>query len=114
MGGFEDFGGETWPRLAATLGFFCHDAGVGQELAQETLARVWARWDHVGELTSPEAWAYRVGLNLARSRFRRTRAEHRALRRLNRSEATAADPADALAVRAAVGDLQERSQPHLW
>ena len=38
------------PRLVGTLGLLCGDRDVGEELAQETLARVWLRWGRVREL----------------------------------------------------------------
>src|SRR6478752_8616141 len=79
--GADQFCRDQWPRLAASLGFYCHDRAVGEELAQEALARAWARWSHVAAMDSPEAWVYRVALNLARSQFRRSRAERRALQR---------------------------------
>lgn len=43
--------------------------------------RVWERWSHVSTLDSPEAWTFRVGLNLASSWRRRRSAERRANRR---------------------------------
>ncbi len=108
---FEDLCGEVWPSLASTLGYICRDAGVGQELAQEALARAWAHWDHVRQLPSPEAWLFRVGLNLAYSRFRRGRVERRALRRLAGSNVTPPPrTADEVAVRAAVAALPERQR----
>jgi RNA polymerase sigma-70 factor (ECF subfamily) len=106
----DDFCRATWPALASSLGFYCHDVGVGEEIAQEALARAWARWDAVRELESPEAWVYRVGLNLCRSRFRRSRAEHRALRRLTVPAAVTTATATAIAVRAAVAALPERQR----
>jgi RNA polymerase sigma-70 factor (ECF subfamily) len=102
---------EVWPRLAASLGFYCSDFGAGEELAQEALARAWARWDRVSRLESPEAWVYRVGLNLCRSRFRRSRAERRALDRVRVDDLTMPpSTAEALAVRDSVAALPERQR----
>ena len=107
----DEFCLAIWPALAASLGFYCHDLGAGEELAQEALARAWARWDSVSRLGCPEAWVYRVGLNLARSRFRRSHAEHRALRRFSEPGAEAAPAnADVMAVRDAVAELPERQR----
>ena len=114
MNDVDEFCRDVWPRLASSLGFYCHDAGAGEELAQEALARAWARWDRISRLDSPEAWVYRVGLNLCRSRFRRSRAERRALARLTVSTITsrAAAPStdEALALRDAVASLPERQR----
>jgi RNA polymerase sigma-70 factor (ECF subfamily) len=110
----DDFCRATWPALAAGLGFYCHDVGVGEEIAQEALARAWARWESVRAMESPEAWVYRVALNLARSRFRRSRAERRALSRLSAPEmVTTEGIAGAVAVRAAVAALPERQRAAL-
>lgn len=68
-------------RLVGLLGLYCDDRGVGEELAQETLARVWRKWPRVHHLDHPEEWAERVGINLANSHFRRILAERRARRR---------------------------------
>lgn len=102
---------DIWPRLAASFAYYCHDRTVGEEIAQEALARVCARWGHVARLDAPEAWAFRAGLNLARSRGRRKQAEQRALARL-RSVAPSApgSDADAIAVRDAVAALPERQR----
>ena len=40
------------PRLVGTLGLLCGDRDVGEELAQETLARVWLRWGRVRDWPS--------------------------------------------------------------
>jgi RNA polymerase sigma-70 factor (ECF subfamily) len=111
VSGADEFCRDQWPRLAASLGFYCHDRAVGEELAQEALARAWAKWNHVATMESPEAWLYRVALNLARSRFRRSRAERRALQRSTIArEEEDGDVADAIAVRQAVAELPERQR----
>jgi RNA polymerase sigma factor (sigma-70 family) len=69
------------PRLVGSLTLLTGDAQTGEDLSQETLARVWDRWDEVRRMAAPEAWAHRVALNLARSRFRRWSARQRRERR---------------------------------
>ena len=102
------------PVLVGGLTLHCRDRGVAEEVAQETLVRVWERWATVRSLPSREAWAWRVALNLTASRFRRHAAERRANARLVGRRGAAAswgpDPADGLAVRAAVGGLPERQR----
>jgi RNA polymerase sigma-70 factor (sigma-E family) len=111
LGEADHFCRDQWPRLAASLGFYCYDRAVGEELAQEALARAWARWSHVAAMESPEAWVYSVALNLARSQFRRSRAERRALARSTvLSSAGDTNPTDAIAVRQAVAELPERQR----
>lgn len=101
---------ELHPRLVGALALHCGDRDVAQELAQETLARVWERWSTVERLDSPEAWAFRVGFNLAASRFRRRAAERRARARFGPVDDHVADVADAVAVRAAVALLPPRQR----
>lgn len=103
----EAFCGAHLAPLAAALTLYTGDSGIGEELAQETLLRALARWERTRDLTSPRAWLYRVGVNLASSHFRRRAAERRALRRHGPpvDELPEPDPADALAVRQAVGRL---------
>jgi RNA polymerase sigma-70 factor, ECF subfamily len=99
-----------WPRLVGTLTLYCGDRAVAEELAQETLVRVWRHWADVERATNPQAWAHRVALNLASSWFRSGRARRRALQRAERAATPHRDPdpADAVAVRAAVSALPER------
>jgi RNA polymerase sigma-70 factor (sigma-E family) len=101
---------ELHPRLVGALALHCGDRDVAHELAQETLARVWERWPSVKDKDSPEAWAFRVGFNLASSRFRRRAAERRANARAAMVDDEPADVTDALAVRAAVAGLPPRQR----
>jgi RNA polymerase sigma-70 factor (sigma-E family) len=106
------------PRLVGTLSLLCGDGDAAEELAQETLARVWLRWSRVRELGEPRAtaWTFRVAINLANSWVRRRMAERRARARLAGQAASAhldPDPADALAVRQAVAALPRRQRTAL-
>ena len=78
----EQFVEESFPRLVRTLAITTGDQALAYEVAHEALARAWERWDKVSALASPEAWCYRVALNLATSQFRRRASEARAKRRL--------------------------------
>lgn len=100
------------PALVGTLSLYCGDAEVAEELAQDTLARAWDRWPQVRTMTSPEAWAYRVALNLANSHYRRRAAERRARGRSTVPRLASEDPdtADAVAVRQAVAALPPRQR----
>jgi RNA polymerase sigma factor (sigma-70 family) len=100
---------EIRPKLVGALGLFCGSSS-GEELAQETLVRVWEHWDTVRLADSPEAWAFRTGFNVASSWFRRQSAERRARSRLSSRPEVVADPATTLAVRAAVAALPSRQR----
>jgi RNA polymerase sigma-70 factor (ECF subfamily) len=78
----EEFCRQAHPRLVGALAHHFGDVGLAEELANEALVRAWERWSRVSKLDSPEGWAYRVGVNLGRSRLRRRRAEARARDRL--------------------------------
>jgi len=111
--GVVEFCRDIHPQLVCTLTVFCGDRGVAEELAQETLVRVWNRWPAVSALQNPAGWAHHVALNLARSAFRRAAAERRAYARLGprpESDAGAPDPDDLAAVRQAVADLPPRQR----
>lgn len=101
------------PRLIGTLTLYCGDRGVAEELAQETLVRLLDRWEQVRALDHPAAWAHRVAINLANSRFRRLRAERRARQRLagDRAPEGVVDVAAQLAVRRAVAAPRPRTSP---
>lgn len=76
----DDF--EAWyrgsaARLAAALAVVAGDADVGREAAAEACTRALERWSRVGAMTSPEAWAHTVGVNLIRRRWRRAAMERR-------------------------------------
>ena len=96
------------PRLVGALTLYCGERDLAEELAQETLARVYSRWESVRAADSPDAYTHRVALNLANSTFRRRGAERRARRRLEASAVERVhdtDEADALALREAVSRL---------
>lgn len=108
--GFAEFAAREWPRLVGALDLLCGGPAVAEELAQETLVRAYERWPTVANLDSPGGWAHRVAVNLARSHFRRRKAEQRAHQRLA-AEVHPCDlgtDASALAVRDAVSQLPPR------
>jgi RNA polymerase sigma-70 factor (ECF subfamily) len=70
-GVFGDLAGYAWSLTG--------DAHTGDELAQEALTRVYARW---GLLREPRPYAYRTVTNLARDRWRAAAREKSNLRHL--------------------------------
>lgn len=65
--------------LVGTISLFCGDQRVAEDVAQETLIKLWQRRE---KLRDPRAWAFRCAFNTATSTFRRRAAEHRAISRL--------------------------------
>ena len=110
--GLREFCRRMYPQLVGTLTIVCGDRGVAEELTQETLIRVWDRWEQVRLKESPEGWAHHVAMNLARSWFRRKIAERRANQRTGtRQDAAAAeDVAGDLTLLAAVRALPPRQR----
>jgi RNA polymerase sigma-70 factor (ECF subfamily) len=105
---------EIRDRLVRSLTLYCGDPWVAEELAQDALVRAWERWATVRQLDSPEAWTFRVAMNLANSWFRRRAAERRAHSRLQGGLAPVeADVAAAVAVRSVVAGLPERQRATL-
>lgn len=101
-----------YPRLVMLLSLHTGERPVAEELAQDTLVRVHEHWDRVRAMDNPGGWAYAVGLNLARSWWRRRHAERRALARLGRPtlEAPPEEPTDVVALRTAVAALPIRQR----
>jgi RNA polymerase sigma-70 factor (ECF subfamily) len=65
------------PRVLALLTVAAGDPDIGSEITSEAFVRALERWDRVGEMDSPAAWTYRVGMNLLRRRLRRAAFERR-------------------------------------
>jgi RNA polymerase sigma-70 factor (ECF subfamily) len=107
---FAGFCSAHHSRLVGALGLYCGDRAVGEELAQETLARAWSQWTKVRDLEDPSGWLYRVGMNLANSYFRRKRAERRAQHRSLMPTEANEDATAILAIRDAVASLARRKR----
>jgi RNA polymerase sigma-70 factor (ECF subfamily) len=76
---FASFYTDVFGDLAGYAWSLTGDAHTGDELAQEALTRVYARW---GLLRDPRPYAYRTVTNLARDHWRASARETRGLRRL--------------------------------
>jgi RNA polymerase sigma-70 factor (ECF subfamily) len=68
---FEDFFAVQVGQLVGLAFLLTGDLADAQDLAQETLLRVWQRWGRVAQYEKPEAFARRVLHNLAIGRWRR-------------------------------------------
>jgi RNA polymerase sigma-70 factor (ECF subfamily) len=71
--GFDGFYRAHADTLRQGLCLALADVELGTEAADEAMARACERWDEVSAYANPTGWAYRVGLNWARSRQRRFR-----------------------------------------
>ena len=107
---FPEFFVSQYGRLRR-LGFLLTGSwGEGEELAQETLVRVYWRWSLVRRQEHPEAYARKVLVNRHRSLLRRLRLEARHARR-DRVEALELGPhEELLVVREAIRRLPTRQR----
>ena len=98
---------ELYPRLASYLWPLTRDREAAHDLAQETFARLFDRWNRIEQ---PSAYAYQVATNLARRTWRRNQLHAHALRVTDRAEQTDAvvDPTSEVDMRAVVNALPRR------
>lgn len=100
------------PRLVGAISLYTNDRDVAQELAQDALVRVCRDWSAVSKLSNREAWALRVGMNLANSLYRRKAAEKRARAKLEARPTASRDSdwAAGVALRTALATLPARQR----
>lgn len=97
-----------FPALARSLAFVMGDADLGADTAQESFLRVFARWDRYASPEHARRSAIRIGMNLARTRWRR---EHRIEALADRAEESPGpDVEDRLVLGAAVSGLSPRQR----
>jgi RNA polymerase sigma-70 factor (ECF subfamily) len=99
---FEDFYRSRREQVFRGLALTLRDRDLAADATDEAMARAYQRWRSVSRYNNPEGWVYRVGLNWARSRLRRTRREVRGFRLEDRpaAELEPADPILAAALEA--------------
>jgi RNA polymerase sigma-70 factor (ECF subfamily) len=85
---FDRFYAETFGLLAGYAWSLTGERATAEDLAQEAMARVYARWFVLRE---PQPYAFRIVTNLARDRWRRSKHEQAALRDLVAADAAPSD-----------------------
>ncbi len=92
---FDDFYRTEFGPLTGVAAAVSGDRSIAEDLAQEALRRAHDRWDRVGALDKPGAWARRVTINLALSARRRRTIDLKARLKLGaRRERTLAEPGE--------------------
>lgn len=97
-----------YPRVAGYAWNLTRDREQSHDVAQETFARLFDRWDRVDD---PVAYGFRIATNLARDAWRLAAADRQrseGLAEQARFAAPAGDPAVGADVRAAVARLPRR------
>ncbi len=104
---FRSFFGTNHERMVRSLSLATGDDQLGRDAAAEGFARALARWSRVSRMDNPAGWVYRVGLNWARSRWRRTRREVSIERIGELPGASPGDLAGNLSLRRALDELSD-------
>lgn len=106
---FDDFYRLHYVSVAKALAITLANQQLGAEAADEAMARAFAKWHSVSTFANPAGWAYKVGLNWARSWHRTAARRSAILQRFSRAEEAEALPATAdLDLRAALINLDEK------
>lgn len=70
---FEEFFEANRAQLYGALCLVTGDRSQAEELTQDAFLKVWERWDRIGSLDRPDAYLFRVAMNLFRNRLRRAK-----------------------------------------
>lgn len=70
---FRAFMISRWPSLVRLAYGLTADLGLAEDLAQTTLAKVYASWSKVSRAQDPDAYTYRILCNANHARFRKQR-----------------------------------------
>jgi RNA polymerase sigma-70 factor (ECF subfamily) len=90
-GSFDQFYLREFPGLVALAHVLTGSRTHAEDVAQEAMLSAYQRWDAVGAMDIPAAWARRACANLATSLIRRRIVEARALLRLGSRPAEVAE-----------------------
>lgn len=101
---FAEFYSLQYPSIAKALAVALSDTALGREAADEAMTRAYARWGTVSGYANPSGWVYKVGLNWARSWYRR---RSKSLPWVDRQEAALPETTDP-DLRDAIGRLGEK------
>lgn len=72
---FEDYYRNHRERMLRALALTLGDPDLAAEATDEAMVRTYQHWKKVRRYANPPGWTYRVGLNWARSRLRKTKRE---------------------------------------
>ena len=75
LNSFEEFYNAKRPHLVRTLVIVLGNRELGIEAADEAMTRAYQRWADVQTYDNPGGWVYRVAMNWARTKLRRSKRE---------------------------------------
>jgi RNA polymerase sigma-70 factor, ECF subfamily len=74
---FEELYRHAYPLVVAAVTLLTGSRTIAEDAVQEAFARAWNRWERLAGYDAPLAWVRRVAMNIAVSRWRSLRREHR-------------------------------------
>ncbi len=107
---FDEWYRRVHPRLVAALVLVTGDLDLTRDCVDEACLRAVTAWPRVSVMASPDGWAYRVALNVARRRLRRRGLERRLLAVVGRRAVVEPLPGLAGEIWAVVRGLSERQR----
>ena len=107
---FTEFAQAVSPRLLRTAFLLCGDWHTSEDLAQATLAKVFASWRRVSQQHVAQAYATRILVNTYLAGQRRKRPREILTDRLPERVAPAVAPEERIVVLAALDTLPPRSR----
>jgi RNA polymerase sigma-70 factor, ECF subfamily len=72
---FDGFFRQQFPIVARTVALVVQDFETGQDVAQESFARLYARWQGMESQAHARNFVFKVAINMARSHLRRERRQ---------------------------------------
>ncbi len=94
--GFNTWYEAVHRQLVSTVVAVFGDLELAQDAADEACVRAFERWGIVGEMQSPNGWAVRVALNVAKRKRRRHAMEQALLQRQRQRQRITEGPAGEL------------------
>ncbi len=107
---FDEFVRATWPALYRTAYLMLGDRAEAEDLVQSALAKTYASWGRVRDLSAAPGYARTTLLNTAKSWFRRTSWRNEHPTEVLPEHGHDSDPTDRPAVIVALGQLPPRQR----
>lgn len=107
---FASWYGTEYPRVVNALTLLTGDRQVAADAASEAFVRALAKWDRVSKMDRPGGWLYKVALNDARRRLRRSARDRSTAEDLDWGPATAGPVEPDHELWAAVSRLPDRTR----